>query len=360
MQIKLPYFRQLSLSLFTAFLLTACDAKAPISQTQTEPEVRLAKLFTVTLSTSNDFLNYPAVINSQKLSKLSFEVGGVLKELMVVEAQKVKKGEILAKLDQEDLQAKLKSAQSQYKNSDTEYKRALRLIKEDAISKSKFEERKSKRDVSKSSLEIAQKALKNSLLIAPYDGSISKVSIKKQQIVQAGESAIDILGKGGMEAKINLPSSIIAKSKAQKEHATDSYIILDASPDLHIPILFKEASLEADASSQTYEVTFTFDAPNDLIILPGMNAVVWFKDPSIGTTAKKITAPLTAIASDGDKKYVWVVDKNSMSVSKKSVVIESDVGTNVSILNGLEEGDTIVSAGVSFLSEGIKVTPWSK
>lgn len=358
MKIKWSCINRLSLPILTVFLLTACDSKVPSSQTQKEPEVRLAKLLKVTVANSDDFLNYPAIIESQQLSQLSFEVGGVLKELMVVEAQKVKKGEVLARLDQRDLQAKLKSAQSEYKNSDAEYKRALRLIKEDAISKSKFEQRKSKREVSRSSLDIAQKALQNAVLIAPYDGSISKVSIKKQQTVQAGKQAITILGKGGMEATINLPSSIIAKSKRRNKSVKDSYIIFDAAPTKHIPILFKEVSLEADEASQTYELTFTFDSPKELIILPGMNAVVWFRDPSKQMLTNRITVPLTAIASDGDKKYVWVVNNESMKVSKKSVTIESDVGTQVGIVDGLKVGETIVSAGVSSLFEGMKVSPW--
>ena len=92
----------------------------------------------------------------------------MLKELMVIEAQKVNKGEVLAKLDQRDLLAKLISARAQFKNANIEYQRALRLIKQDAISSSKLEERKSKRDVNKSQLETAKKALQDSVLIAPF------------------------------------------------------------------------------------------------------------------------------------------------------------------------------------------------
>lgn len=356
MRIKL----KLSLSLLTAFLFIACDSKTPLNSKQIDQKVHLAKLFNVTASSSNDFLNYPAIIKSKQLSKLSFEVGGILKELFVIESQSVKKGEVLAKIDQRDLKSKLKSAKSQFKNSEENYKRSLRLMKEDAISKSEFENNKSKRDVNKSNLEIAQKDLQNSVLIAPYSGFISKVSIKKQQIVKAGEIAIDILGHGGLEAKINLPSSIIAKYNQQKEEAKDSYIILDAAPNKNISILFKEASLEADPTSQTYEVTFTFDAPKDLIILPGMNAVVWFRDPSKVTTTNRISVPLTAIATDGNQKYVWLVDSKTMTVSKKNVIIESEVGTKIYITSGLKIGETVVSSGVSFLSEGMKVSPWSR
>lgn len=347
------------LAVILTSLLSACDS-GPANKEKVAAPARPAKLMQVSLTDGDGFLNYPAVIKSENLSALSFEVGGTVRLLSVIEAQRVKKGDVLAKLDQQDLQAQLTSARSQFKNTDIEYQRAVRLMKADAISKSDLDKRKSDRDVNNAALETARKALANSVLIAPYDGAISKVSIKVNQIVQAGSSAIDILGEGGLEATINLPSSIIAKTKKQKKPKDNAYIILDAAPDLHIPITFKEAALEADAVSQTYEVTFKFEAPKNLTILPGMNAVIWFKDPSIAAAdTGKVRIPLTAIATDGKQKYVWVVDSKSMTVSKRNVVIESNVGTNIGVNSGLKSGETIVTAGISALSEGMKVSAWS-
>ena len=361
MRTKLSSFRPFSLYICAVFLLTACGPEPPLAENETEAPVRPAKLIEIGHTNNNNFLNYPAIIQSRQLSMLTFEVGGMLKELMVVEAQKVKKGEVLAQLDQRDLLAKLKSARAQYENADAEYQRASRLIKEDAISTSELEQRKSKRDVSKSQLETAEKALQDSVLVAPYSGAIAKVSIEKRQLVQPGKTAITILGKEGLEAQINLPSSIIAKAREQKEPATDSYIVLDAAPSRHIPAIFKEASLEADTASQTYEVTFAFEAPGDLVILPGMNAIVWFKDPSKSmSNISKISVPLTAIVTDGNQKYVWVVDSSSMTVSKRNIVVETGVGASLGVISGLESGETIVGAGVSVLSDGMKVSPWSK
>jgi RND family efflux transporter MFP subunit len=350
-----------ALAVFMTFLLVACDSGTPPPEKKTETLVRPAKLIEVGQANNNNFLNYPAVIQSRQRSVLSFEVGGMLKELTVIEAQRVKKGEVLAKLDQRDLLAKLTSARAQFKNANTEYQRALRLIKQDAISSSKLEERKSTRDVNKSQLKTAEKALQDSVLVAPFSGAIAKVSIKKRQIIQPGEPAITLLGKQGLEAKINLPSSILAKAERQEKPATDSYLVLDAAPDRQIPVMFKEASLDADEATQTYAVTFSFDTPEGLVILPGMNAVVWFKDPSKShANINNLSVPLTAIAIDGEQKYVWVVDQNTMMVSKRNVIVEADVGASAGIISGLESGETIVAAGVSALSEGMKVSKWSK
>ncbi len=352
----------LFLILFSLFFLTACDSKSPSPENKTEISIRPAKLLEVGQIDRDDFLNYPAVIKSQQLSTLSFEVSGVLKELLVVEAQAVKKGEVLAKLDQRDLQEKLKSARAQFKNADTEYQRALRLMKADAISRSELEQRKSKRDVNKSQLTTAEKALQDSVLLAPYAGNIAKISIKKQQAIQAGKSAISILGKdAGLKAIINLPASILSRAERQKTPESTSYVVLDAAPDRRVPATFKEISLEADAVSQTYELTFTFDAPEGLIVLPGMNATVWLKDPRrSATTLGQAGIPLTSIVTEGDQKYVWVVNRTSMIISRRNITVEDGVGTHLNVSSGLELGETIVAAGVSSLSEGMKVRPWSQ
>ncbi|MDP0589988.1 MAG: efflux RND transporter periplasmic adaptor subunit [Candidatus Endonucleobacter bathymodioli] len=351
----------LTLIIISSMFLGACDSGQPLSKDMIKSPVRPAKLMEVGQSSTSHFLKYPAVIHSQQLSVLSFGVGGMLQHLNVIEAQMVKKGDVLAELDQSDLLAKLTSARSQLKNANAEYERALYLMKRDAISKSKLEERKSTLDVNQSLLEIAEKALRDSVLIAPFTGAISKVSIEKRQIIQPGEPAISILGKGGLEAKINLPSSMMTKANGQGRTATDSYLVLHAAPDRHIPIAFKESSLEADGATQSYEVTFSFEVPKDLIILPGMNAVAWFKAPIKSTKdIKKLLIPLTAIAIDGEQKYVWVVDKDSMMVSRRNIMVEAGVGVNLSVISGLESAEIIVVAGVYFLSEGVKVRPWSK
>ena len=353
------HFPHLALSIFIAFSFNACDSKPLQTDKVSTPQVRPAKLLTITASSTKDFLNYPAIIKSQELSALSFGVSGKVKAVEVVEAQQVKKGDLLAKLDQRTLLAKITSAKAQFKNADEEYQRALRLIKEDAISRSELQQRKSQYDVSKSQLDTAQKTLQDSVLVAPFDGVISTVSIKKHQIVQVGKPALSILGDKGFEAVINLPSHIVALAKEQKTEPKDTYIVLSVAPSLEIPIKFKKASLSADASSQTYEITFTFDKVKDLNILPGMNATVWFRDPTKLTTTDKVTVPLTAIGIDGEKKYVWVVDLNTMKVSKRDIVLDISVGANVVVNSGLELGETIVSAGISSLSNDMKVSIWS-
>lgn len=351
--------------LILTILLTACDSQPEQAKnspkSQTEVQVRPVKLQSVGVNETDTYLNYPATITSTNLNELSFEVGGVVKEVFVVEAQQVTKGDILAKLDSRDLLAKLNSAQAKYDNTNSEFERALRLMKEDAISKSELDKRRSNNNVNKAALDSALKAVEDVNLIAPYSGNVAEVFINTQQAVSAGETAIKVLGNGLMEASMNLPASIMAKA-LKNEHTNDNaYLVFSFADETRIPVNFKEANLNADSSSQTYRITFTFTAPKNLNILPGMNASIWFKKPTLSAKSlSQVAIPLTAVAIDGEQKFVWVVDQNTMQVSKRIITLEDAVGENLLVKSGLVSGEVIVIAGVSSLSSGMKVRAWSK
>ena len=343
------------------FLLSACEVDNSTIVDVANKKVRPVKLITIGADKSENLLNYPAVIEAAESSSLAFEVSGELKELFVNELQLVEKGEMLARLDQRDYQAKLDAALSQYKNANSEYQRAVNLYKEDAISKSKLEQRKSQLDISKTELKSADKALESTILVSPFSGVVAAVYIKENELVKAGQEAIVIQGKKGLEAKINLPASVIATASKENNRKRNEFIVLEAAPGRHIPATFKEISLRPDTVTQTYEATFSFKAPEDLNILPGMNATVWFDDPStINDRTDTVRVPLTAVIAEDDQKYVWLVDSSTMIVSKKMIVIEAGVGENLKVISGLQNGDVIVAAGISLISDGMEVRPWTR
>jgi RND family efflux transporter MFP subunit len=327
----------------------------------TQLESRPAKLVVIGQNSNDTFLKYPATVKAENVSALSFEVGGVVSELLVVESQKVQKGDVLAKLDVRDLQASLQSAQAQFDGANSEFERAERLIKQDAISKSVFEQRRSQRDVNQAQLDTAQKALGDAVLVAPFAGYVAAVTIKANQAIQAGTTAITILGFGQMEVTINLPASIMALADRNDEGVKIAYLLFSFAPEQRIQAKFKEANLSADSASQTYQVTFTFSSPENMNVLPGMNATLWFQDPRHSlTAAEEVSIPIASVGIDGEQKYVWLVDPSDNIVSRRNISIQDGIGEMLVVTSGLQLGDTVVAAGISSVSAGMKVHPWSK
>lgn len=350
-------FVSISISLVAITLLASCSeaAKDPTKKSSVRP----AKLFTVGNAINKQTNRYPAVISAAKSSDLTFQVGGLLQELAVNETQQVKQGDIIAKLEQRDFKNQRDSAKAQFDNAEAEYQRAVRLAKQDAIAKNVLEQRKSQRDVAKAQLDTANKALSDTILRAPFSGVITNIPVKRLQNIQPGELIATLIISGSLEATVNLPASVIAKAKTRTNQS--AFVILDVAPQNRIPAKYKEAVLEADAISQTYAVTYTFTPLEELIILPGMNATVELTSSSKKTLQSgNVSVPLAAVMSEGTQQYLWVVNSNDMTVTKRNITIQEGIGETVIVTQGLTAGETIVGAGAAYLAEGMKVRPWTE
>jgi RND family efflux transporter MFP subunit len=343
--------------LIPLFLSASCG-KEDAEQIR-EPAVRPVKLITLSGASDLQTARYPAVVDAAQLSELSFQVGGLIEDVAVVESQQVQEGDIIARMDQRDFQSQVTSARSQFENAEDEYQRALRLSQEDAIARSVLEQRESQRDVARAQLDTAEKALDDTVLRAPFSGVVAQVPVRARQNIPAGQLVATLIGQGDLEVSVNMPASVIAESQEVENRGT--FVILDAAPTNRIEATFKEANLLADSTSQTYGVTFTFEPPGNLIILPGMNATVELTGARRSSEAgtNRIAVPLSAILSDGTAKYVWIVDQDSMTVSKREVTVADGIGESALVTEGLTPGETIATAGASFLADGMQVRPWT-
>ena len=350
---------------FLTTLIFAASCGREDAEQVREPTARPVKLIKLSGAPDLQVTRYPAVLDAAQVAELSFQVGGLIEEKAVVDSQTVREGDVIARLDQRDFQSQVASARAQFENAEEEYQRAVRLSQADAIARSVLEQRKSQRDVARSQLDTAEKALGDTVIQAPFTGVIAQIPIRRRQTVSAGQIIATLIGTenlagaGIVEATVNVPASVIARS--QEAETRSAFVILDAAPEKRIEATFKSASLLADATSQTYAVTFTFDPPGDLIILPGMQATLELSSArrATGSNALRVSVPLSAILSDGTARYVWIVDQDSMTVSKREVTISDGIGDSAVVTEGLALGETIATAGASYLAEGMQVRPWT-
>ncbi len=353
------------ITLALAFSITPIISTSCGNEQVREPAVRPVKLITLSGASHLQVTRYPAMLDAAQSSDLSFQVGGLIADLAVSDSQEVQKGDVIARLDQRDFQSQVTSARVQFENAEKEYQRAVRLSQEDAIARSVLDQRKSQRDVARTQLDTAEKALEDTVIRAPFTGLIAETPVNARDMVSAGQIVATLIGTenlagaGIAEATINMPAAVIAR--VQEAESRRAFVILDVAPDNRIEATFKKASLLADSATQTYSVTFTFDPPNDLVILPGMQATLELSE-SRGTTdsqSLRISVPLSAILSDGTARYVWIVNQDSMTVSKREVTVADGIGESALVTEGLAPGETIATAGASFLAEGMQVRPWT-
>jgi len=345
------------LSIVSTFIASCSEPATDVEPVSTP---RPVKLVTVDVSSNRFPLSYPAVVEAARSTTMTFQVGGLVNELSVVRGQDIKRGDLIARIDARDYANSVAAARAQYDNAQSEYERAEGLSRENAIAQSVVEARRSQRDVARAQLQQAQKALDDATLRAPFDGRISDVLIEQFQNV-APQSPVAVLQtSSSLEATIDVPAVIVAQSPNYVEE--DTVIVLDAAPGVRIPAEFKEFTAEANPTNQTYRASFTFESPSSIDVLPGMtgtlSTVLIYEGPLV---EEGVSAPFSAVLTDGDARFVWVVDPDEMTVARRQVEIADQItGETVTIVGGLTKGEMIVGAGAAYLHEGMRVSEWNQ
>ncbi|WP_028117689.1 efflux RND transporter periplasmic adaptor subunit [Ferrimonas senticii] len=349
--------RSLLLSAVTlATLLSGCTAEQVAAPEQAKP--RPVKLLTVAASGQQLAQSYPATVSAAESAALTFQIGGIIDELLVKEGQQVQQGQVIARLNSEDLDSALISAEAQYRNAQSNFDRGQKLAVSGTISASQMDELSSNRNVTLANYQKAQKAVKDAVLVAPFSGVIANLPVERLDNINAGELVASVLATDLMKVTINVPAATIAGAKNDRQWR--SYLVLSSLPQVQFPAQFNSAQLEADPISQTYAVHFYIQVGEQHLVLPGMNGKLFVERTVADVAPNRFTLPLTAILSDGQNQYVWVFDASSQTLSKRVVTLAADSAEMATVISGLQAGEQVVAAGGSFLAEGLAVRPWQR
>jgi RND family efflux transporter MFP subunit len=290
----------------------------------------------------------------------------------------VKEGQLIAQLDQKDFKNKLRDAEGQLakakaalESARSEYDRILRIQKRDpgAASESMVVKRREAVDQSKAevdsaqaSVDIARDQLGYTTLRAPFGGVVSKRYVDNYQEVRAKEPIVSLDDVSSVEILVDLPELIVVTFKEGDETQVQAVAEFAAAPGKQYPLTVKERAKRADPKTQTYQVVFQMPQPYDINVLPGMTATVTGSARMQEETKQVFIVPYIAVTADAaGNPNVWVVDKESLKVSRRPVRTGEPTGTDsIEIIDGLKAGETIAISGVSRLRDGMQVSDLSK
>ena len=310
---------------------------------------------------------FPGRAKASQQVNLSFRVSGPLITLPVVVGDRVKAGDVLARIDPNDFQARLDTlqgeldtAQAQAVLSQKEYERGIEIDAKGTglISKSEVDKRRGARDRSKAqvqaltaSVKLAQDNLSYTELKAPFDGTVVATYVDNFEDVLAKQPIVRLLNPTRIELDISVPESLIGYAPYVEEVS----VSFDALPGKEIKAAIKEIGSEASEATRTYPVTLVMNQPEGAEILPGMagRASIVSRPPA-DSALLGIEIPATAVFSgdDADKSFVWVVDEASKTLSRREVQIGKLAQFGVLIKDWLKPGEWIVVKGVHSVEEG--------
>ena len=365
--------KRLTLKLISCFFfiflifLQGCEKE----QVAEKKVVRPIKAMMVTDAVQFRQRQFPGTAKATQEIDLSFRVSGPLITLPVNIGDEVSIGDVVARIDPRDYEVRLRSSRGELNESMAIMKRAtadyqrvknIFVIDPGAISQISVDNALQARDSARAkvdalgaSVATAKDQLSYSYLKAPFDGIVVNKYVENFQDVRAKQAVVRIVDDSRIEMVISIPENLIALVPG----VANIEVVFDAFPDRIIPAEIKEIGTEASKTTRTYPITLIMDQPDDIKILPGMagKATGEPADADASKIPRGKQVPLTAIFSPDDieKTYVWIIDNQSKTVSKREVKTGKMTDTGIMVTNGLDDGELIAIAGVHYLREGMEV-----
>ncbi|MCB5190760.1 efflux RND transporter periplasmic adaptor subunit [Methylobacillus arboreus] len=340
----------------TLSLLAACQKPAPEA-----PPPRPALVMKVEAA---DDINHgqwlTGEVRPRYESAQGFRIAGKIVQRYAEVGDHVKKGQVLARLDAEDnnlslaaAQAALHAAEAELALAEADSKRQRQLFEQRFISaaaldsvETRLKSTNAQVQQARAQARVASNQAQYTTLTAERDGVITAINAEPGQVVSAGQTIARVAVPGILEVQVAIP-----ESRMQNRHAGDSAVIrLWSHREQAYQGRIREIAPAADPSTRTFQTQVSLLDPDENVQI-GMTAGVRLDDHQHG-----FVLPSTAVSQQNGQAEVWVVDADNQ-VRPQAVSIGSYSEQGVSILSGLNGGETIVVTGVHTLTDGQVVTP---
>ncbi len=345
------------LLLFAALGLAGCSGEAKVAQ----ESVRPVKAIVIGEADRGRTLTYSGVVRPRIESAVGFRVTGKIVERSVNAGDRVDAGQVIARLDDTDLKlaessarAALAAARTRRDVAIENFARARALLPKAFVAKATYDARKNEMDAAIGAFDAAEAQLRQAVnavgyatLRADKAGIVTAVRAEPGQVVNAGAPVIVLAEAGETEIAIVVPEQDVTRIAA----GMPLEIALWAGPRLSLTGRIREISAQADPETRTYAVRATVHAPPPAMRL-GMTATVSIK---VDDGSAAVVVPLTAVAEAGGEPAVFVVEPGTRIVRRKPVTLAAPAPEGVRIAGGVQPGDIVVTAGVQFLRDGMKV-----
>lgn len=308
---------------------------------------------------------FNGITQSGSETKLSFRTGGLITRLNVAVGQRIKRGQLLAQLDQTDALLALEQAQLDVANAKVQletassaFERITQLYQTNNASLSDYEKAKSTLSNAQSSYEISLKRLdlqrsqvSYTSITSPMSGIVSTVNVETNEVVRPSQSILTMSKEDSkdLEAQVGVPEKYISRVK----HGSPTKI--------RIPTLSSEfdgviTEVGYTSSGGTYPVITSLTNPADEV-RPGMPVEVTF---TFGNEdqEKQLIVPVKAVGEDESGQFVYILrpqDNEVYEVKKVTIEIGSLTSGGFIVRSGLTQDQIVAVAGLRTLYDGMKV-----
>jgi membrane fusion protein (multidrug efflux system) len=346
--------RTVFLSLALGFLLAACGGGGPEGQQAAKGDakdgekkeekpvpVEVAQVAKRPIQAS---YHGTAALEAPNEAQVVAKTSGVLLNLSAEEGDMVKAGQVLARLDPERPKLEVQRAEAMLRKLEAELARSKELYERKLIAADLFEKIRFDVATQRAAYDMARLELSYTNIVAPIDGVIAQRMVKQGNLIQLNTALFRIVDTRELEAVLNVPERELATLREGLSVTMD----VDALPRQPFVGRIDRVSPVVDAGSGTFRVTVAFDSQG--LLRPGMFGRIGV---IYDQRSDALTIPRTALLEDAGESAVFAVrDGAAVRVPIELGYINGELAE---IRAGLNEGDSVVTAGKVTLRDGSKV-----
>lgn len=341
----------------SATLLVSCKASDVPQETQ--PSAVSVRVSEVTGGeTAGVPLRFSGIVRASQRATLTFQVSGTLKERRVELGQRVRAGDVLARVynpglapARDSAEAKLDELKTRHEQAKREWERSSRLHERGVVSEQGLEQIAARRDALKASVATAEAALaeasrmlEESTLYAPFAGRVVALLVEQDEFVAAGQPVVRLSSPQGREVEVRVPAYMLGHVELSQELPVWSVQDRTRPPETG---LVMEIAQPGAMRGELHPI---------LVSVP-VNTLEPGEPVEVGITPKQvsaITVPLLSVIRTAGRTGVFRVREGV--AHRVAITVERIVGERVVVrADDLVAGDQVVYAGITRLVDGDRV-----
>jgi RND family efflux transporter MFP subunit len=343
-------------ALLLALAVAACDDAPDVS-----PEVvRPVRAVQVELREAARPVVLSGTIRASDEVSLAFRIGGRLIERAVDNGDVVTPGQFIGRLEAQNelnllrsAEAGLAAAQAQLTEARNNYGRQATLLERGFAARAVYDAARRNLETAEAQLEAAMAQVRFAEdqvafteLYADAEGVVTAIGAEPGEVVQAGQMVVQLARAGGRDAVFDVPAQVLRTAPQDPEID----VFLTEDPAIRAAGRVREVAPQADPLTRTFEVKVGLSNPPPQMRLGA--TVTGRMEVAQGAI---LEIPAAALTRASDQPAVWVIDPETMTVGLRPVVVAQFKPASVVIAEGLQPGDTVVTAGAQALRPGQKV-----
>jgi RND family efflux transporter MFP subunit len=329
--------------------LQACGDKVKKSDAGTAGEADTVAVRLEAVAAADDTARVRAsgLLHTEDELRLSFKIGGVIATVAVEEGQRVRKGQLLASLDDTEIDAQRKLATIQLEKAQRDNRRAENLYRDSVATLEQVQNSRTAVDAAREALRQVDFNRRHAAILSPVDGFVIRRLSQSGEMAAPGAPVL-VIGALGGGSRWVLKTGVSDREWSALQSGDTANVEFDAWPGRRFPGVVSSRALAADPSNGTFQVEVRVDFGTE--------------KPATGMFGRAVITPTvirkgysipyeSLLEADGSSGYVFVSDDRK-TVRRVPVTVASLSQERVFVASGLEGHGWVVTAGSPYLKDG--------